>query len=222
MLRKGLRELSRNSANNRVGSRGAVHGRLSARAWFSLGLVACWLLLVSLGRKLPYLELDSSAMLRTGVLFVCFYAALLYFYYCKPVPEANKSAIRYYYHSVGGGPKGAIQIVLLNIGAPFFCLAFAYFSYAVPALATKLIASTPYESSYQVVDVERWGGSRGARMYRLSLADQEGRALTLNLRATKSASDGWMVGDRIKVIGRSWAFGTIADSAFLDESASGL
>lgn len=183
-----------------------------AAAWVTLIFVGVWMWLIAVGRKLPYLELDSTAAWRSAVMFALLYGACLHFLYLKPVQSTGRSAIRTQFDSAGGGTKGFTQVVASNLGALLICSSLALTSFAPLAFFTELAAAKPAVGRYTIQSVESWGGGSGSKMRRLKARDVEGRKVTVNLRSVDYKGQNWDEGIHVCMVGRRWALGTTVDS----------
>lgn len=189
--------------------------------WTTLAFVGVWLALVTAGRRLPYLELDSSATWRSAIIFIVLYGTCFYFLYLKRVPSTGVSAARTHYDAAGGGARGLTQVVGSGVGAIFICGALALTSFAPVAVFTGVAATKPATGVYRLTSVEGWGGGSRAGMRRLKALDESGRPITLNVKSADYSDQFWESGSLLCLSGRKWAFGMQVDSIRKDVADCG-
>lgn len=142
------------------------------------GVLFAWGAVVSLGRKLPYIDGQFTGNIRDWGIFIVLYAGLMYLLYVNKVAKSGRNAMRTYLASLPARKSRIGTAIAVNMGAILVPAGIAFTSIAFPANATYLLASEPYTGEYTVLAVEGWSNN----MIRLQIEDLNGRQSALNVR----------------------------------------
>jgi len=171
-------------------------------------MLFAWGAVVSLGRKLPYIDGQFTGNIRDWGIFIVLYAGLMYLLYVNKVAKSGRNAMMTYLASLPARKSRIGTAIAVNMAAILISAGIAFTSMAFPASATYLLASEPYTGKYTVLATKGWSNN----MIQLQIEDLNGRRSSLSVRRREYVA--WKQGapHTLCVEGRSWILGIIVDA----------
>jgi hypothetical protein len=183
----------------------------SAKLISALSLGALfWATIVVTGTRLPLLHTEASFLIRIFVIFPVLLITLwyvLFVYRWRTMPE---SLYRMRMKHLSTKKEKVTAMLKTTFAALFMMGGLSWTSIAFPAWATELFASGPFSHVYQITDITYQSGAKWTTLFDLHLMDPDGSEATLLLNRWDYDQNHWKASEKICVVGRTWAFGTIA------------
>jgi hypothetical protein len=169
-------------------------------------LVGGWILVLSIGRHLPYLITPWSSWFRTLVVFPVLFVPLVWFLFVLRWKETGLTGYQMRMRELRSRRDRLFQRMAAGFGVVLLPAGLAWTSINFAACAAQLFATAPFAASFVVVD-----STAVSSGWSLELSDrQRGETVSLYLDPDRAAT--FHVKDAVCVRGRSSAFGRITDS----------
>lgn len=176
----------------------------------------CWMAALSIGKHLAYLELQSSYLLRSWLVFAALLVPLFYLVYVKR--GRTGTAMQLHLRGYHRRSRRAFQMVVVSAGVILFPAFLALTSGYFPALATQILARGTFADAYVVLGADKGG----RRYYNVSLRRADGAQSKFNVARRAYPTATWTPGSRVCIYGRSWALGRVVRKVEVDVEKCGI
>ena len=176
----------------------------------------CWMAALAIGKHLAYLELQSSYLLRSWLVFAALFVPFFYLVYVRR--GRSGTAMQLHLRGYDRWSRRAFQMVVVNAGVIIFPAFLALTSGYFPALATQILARDTFADAYVVLGADK----DGRRYYNVSLRRADGAQSKFNVARRAHPATSWTPGSRVCIYGRSWALGRVVRKVEVDVEQCGV
>ncbi len=175
---------------------------------FVMAVIIFWMVLVSTGEYLPYIDTSFAWRIRYLLVFPVLLVLMVWFFFIHKWAESGKTGYQMRMVQLTDKRTRVKETLVGGVGVPFISVMIAATAIDFTAWAAFLAPGEPVAHTYAVVRIKAVGSK-----YDVVLHDtRSGEQVTLRQSGNHLANRDWRVDDVVCVRGKTSLFGTTIDS----------